>query len=427
MPTKGKLSLILGAQWGDEGKGKLVDILSEKFDIVARATGGANAGHTVYVNLHGETKKFVFHLLPSGVLRENVICVIGNGCVLHLQTVFSELGNVVKQGFHIEGRVKISDRAALLFDFHKIIDGWQEDQKDAVQVGTTKRGIGPCYADKISRRGLRVCDLKDWDSFEKKYRSNLAWHQEVYGFAYDPTDELNFLKENCDFFMAMVTDTALYLNEAINEGKNVLLEGANAALLDIDHGTYPYVTSSNPTIGGAFTGTGMNPSYLDENIGIVKSYMTRVGKGPFPTELDNELGDQIREAGGEYGSTTGRPRRCGWFDAPITRYSIMINGYTSVNLTKLDVLGDLAEIKVAAGYKLDGKSYKGLPARLEDLARIEVEYETLPGWQQSLNKITTWEELPGNAKKYVLRLEELIGCRIKYVGVGMRRDQLIFR
>lgn len=427
MPTKGKLSLILGAQWGDEGKGKLVDILSEKFDIVARATGGANAGHTVYVNLNGETKKFVFHLLPSGVLRENVVCVIGNGCVLHLQTVFEELANVVEQGFDIQGRVKISDRAALLFDFHKIIDGWQEDQKGAAQVGTTKRGIGPCYADKISRRGLRVCDLKDWDSFEQKYRSNLAWHQKVYGFDYDPTEELSFLKENYDFFMAMVTDTALYLNEALIEGKNVLLEGANAALLDIDHGTYPYVTSSNPTVGGAFTGTGMNPSYLDENIGIVKSYMTRVGKGPFPTELDNDLGNQIREAGGEYGSTTGRPRRCGWFDVPITRYSIMINGYTSVNLTKLDVLDNLPEIKIAVGYKLDGSSYKGLPARLEDLARIEVEYETLPGWQQSLNDVTAWGQLPENAKKYVLRLEQLIGCHIKYVGVGMRRDQLIAR
>ncbi len=427
MQTKGKLSLILGAQWGDEGKGKLVDILSEKFDIVARATGGANAGHTVYVNIDGETKKFIFHLLPSGVLRKNVTCVIGNGCVLHLQTVLKELKNVKDQGFEVEGRVKISNRAALLCDYHKVIDGWQEDSKGDKRVGTTKRGIGPCYADKIIRRGLRICDLRDWDSFEEKYRANLAWHQKVYGFEYDADEELKFFKDNYDYLISMIDDTAQYLNDQIAAGKTVLLEGANAALLDIDHGTYPYVTSSNPTIGGAFTGTGMNPSYLDENIGIVKAYMTRVGKGPFPTELHDDLGDQIREAGGEYGSTTGRPRRCGWFDVPITKYSIMINGFTSVNLTKLDVLDHLSEIKVAVGYKLDGKPFSGLPARLEDLGRIETEYETLPGWKQSLNDVTSWDELPENAQKYVLRLEELLGCHIKYIGVGMRRDQLIIR
>jgi adenylosuccinate synthase len=419
------LSMILGAQWGDEGKGKLVDILSEDFDVVARATGGANAGHTVYVNIDGETRKFVFHLLPSGVLREGVTSVIGNGCVLHLETVLKELKNLSDQGLNVDDRLKISSRASLLFDYHKIIDGWQEDSKGDQKVGTTRRGIGPCYADKINRRGLRMCDLEDWDSFVEMYKANLAWHQKVYGFEYDEDTELAGIKESKDRLLGMMVDGTVYLNGALESGKRVLVEGANAALLDIDHGTYPYVTSSNPTIGGVFTGTGMNARYLKDVIGIIKAYMTRVGAGPFPTELHDDLGDQIREAGGEYGSTTGRPRRCGWFDVPLTRYSIMLNGYTSLNLTKLDVLDDLDEIKVCVGYTLNGEKLDRFPARLENLAKVEVEYETLPGWNQKLNDVTSWDQLPENAKNYVLRLEELLGCPIKYIGVGQRRDQLI--
>lgn len=421
------LSIILGAQWGDEGKGKLVDILSETFDIVARATGGANAGHTVHVNLNGETRKFVFHLLPSGILRENITCVIGNGCVLHIPTLLEELKKLKDQGFDAESRVKVSDRVALLFEYHKLIDGWQEDSKGVKKVGTTRRGIGPCYADKINRRGLRLCDLLDWTLFEERYRENLAWHQKVYGFEYDPSVELNDLEVQRERLLAMMTDGAVYLNESLNAGKKVLVEGANAALLDIDHGTYPFVTSSNPTIGGVFTGTGMNARHLGELIGIAKSYMTRVGSGPFPTELLDELGDQIREAGGEYGSTTGRPRRCGWFDVPLTRYSILLNGFTSLNLTKLDVLDDLDEIKVAVRYSLNGKALDRFPARLEDLAAVTVDYETLPGWKCSLKDVTSWGQLPENAKNYVLKLEEWVGCPIKYVGVGQRRDQLIVR
>jgi adenylosuccinate synthase len=425
--STGNLSAILGAQWGDEGKGKLVDILSEDFDIVARATGGANAGHTVYVKMGEETKKFVFHLLPSGILREDVICVIGNGCVLHIETLLKELQTMKDQGMEVEARVKISDRVALLFDYHKIIDGWQEDSKGEQKVGTTRRGIGPCYADKINRRGLRMCDLLDWDLFEKRYRSNLEWHQKVYGFDYDAEAELDGLKQQRDRLLAMTTDAAFYLNDAMDNGKTVLLEGANAALLDIDHGTYPFVTSSNPTVGGMFTGTGMSVKHLNELIGIAKAYMTRVGEGPFATELHDSLGDTIREAGGEYGSTTGRPRRCGWFDVPLTKYSIMINGFTSLNLTKLDVLDDLDEIKVAVGYSLNGERLSRFPARLEDLAEVEVHYETLPGWNQSLKDVRSWSDLPENAKNYVLKLEEWLGCPIKYIGVGQRRDQLITR
>lgn len=428
--SSANLSVILGAQWGDEGKGKLVDILSEQFDIVVRATGGANAGHTVYVG----DKKFVFHLLPSGVLREEVQCVIGNGCVLHLPTLLEELDALQSQGLNVDDRLKISDRAALLFDFHKIIDGLQEDSKGNTKVGTTRRGIGPCYADKINRRGLRLCDLLDWNSFEGKYRANLKWHQTVYDFSHDANTELGHIKAVRERLLAMMTDGAATLNQALAHGKKVLVEGANAALLDIDHGTYPFVTSSSPTIGGVFTGTGMNPRYLKEVIGIVKAYMTRVGAGPFPTELTRDrtpdegaLGDRIREAGGEYGSTTGRPRRCGWFDVPLTRYSVMLNGYTSLNLTKLDVLDDLDEIQVAVEYRLEAKALNGFPARLEDLARVEVAYETLPGWKRSLNDVTSWEGLPKNARHYVERLEELLECPIKYVGVGQRRDQLIVR
>lgn len=419
------LTVVLGAQWGDEGKGKLVDILSESFDIVARATGGANAGHTVYVKVGEETKKYVFHLLPSGILHEKITCVIGNGVVLHVPTFFDELSKLA--GMNLENRLKISDRVALLFEYHKIIDGAQEDSKGDKKVGTTRRGIGPCYADKINRRGLRLCDLKNWEKFEEKYKHNLAWHQKVYGFEFDATQELADLKAKRDQLLGMMVDGAFYLNSALASGKKVLVEGANAALLDIDHGTYPYVTSSSPTIGGVFTGTGMNALHLDELAGVIKAYITRVGSGPFPTELLNELGDKIRESGGEYGSTTGRPRRCGWFDVMLTKYSIMINGFTALNLSKLDVLDDLDEIKIAVGYKLDGKNLDSFPALLEDLERVEVVYETMPGWKTSLKEISSWDALPENAKKYVLRLEELLGCPIKYVGIGQRRDQMLIR
>ena len=417
----------MGAQWGDEGKGKLVDILSESFDIVARATGGANAGHTVYVKMGEETQKFVFHLLPSGILHPQVICVIGNGVALHLPTLLKEIETLKEKGIDPESRIKISERASLLFEYHKLIDGAEEDSKGDKKVGTTRRGIGPCYADKINRKGLRLCDLKRWESFEKKFLENLESHKKTYGFEYDPTAELEELKKESARFLKMEIDSALYLNSALESGKKVLLEGANAALLDIDHGTYPYVTSSNPTLGGVFTGTGMNHRHLGDVIGIVKAYMTRVGSGPFPTELLDELGEKLREMGGEYGSTTGRPRRIGWFDVPLTRYSILLNGYDHLNLTKLDVLDDCDEIKIATEYRLKGKKLESFPAALEDLAEVEVHYEVMPGWKVSLKEAKTWEELPEAAKNYVLRLESLLNCPIRYIGVGQRRDQLLTR
>lgn len=425
--TRNPFTVILGAQWGDEGKGKLVDILSANFDIVTRATGGANAGHTVYVKMENETKKFVFHLLPSGLLYPQVQCVIGNGLVLSVPSMFEEIEELKDKGFDVEARVKISDRVALLFDYHKLIDGAQEDSKGTAKVGTTRRGIGPSYADKINRRGLRLCDLAHWDSFVEKYKANVAWHQKVYGFDYDMETELKYYETVRDRLLSMMVDCALVLDQALAAGKKVLVEGANATLLDIDHGTYPFVTSSSPSIGGVFTGTGLAPRDLGDSIGIVKAYMTRVGSGPFPTELNDTLGDSIREAGGEYGSTTGRPRRCGWFDVPMTKYSVRLNGFTALNLTKLDVLDELDEIKVAVSYTLDGKVLESIPASLEDLANVEVQYETLPGWESSLKDVTTWDALPENAKKYVLRLENLLGCPLKYIGVGQRRDQLLVR
>ncbi|QQR55071.1 adenylosuccinate synthase [Candidatus Peregrinibacteria bacterium] len=425
--TRQAFTVILGAQWGDEGKGKLVDVLSANFDIVARATGGANAGHTVYVKQGEEIKKFVFHLLPSGLLYPHVQCVIGNGVVLHVPSLFEEIEAMKTQGYEVESRVKISDRIALLFDYHKLIDGAQEDSKGTQKVGTTRRGIGPAYADKINRRGLRLCDLAHWESFVEKYKANVEWHQKNYGFEYDAEAELAVLQGVRSRLLAMMVDGALVLDQALAAGKKVLVEGANATLLDIDHGTFPFVTSSNPSIGGIFTGTGLSPRDLGDNIGIVKAYMTRVGSGPFPTELVDALGDSIREAGGEYGSTTGRPRRCGWFDVPMTKYSVRLNGFTALNLTKLDVLDALDEVKIAVAYKLDGRNLDSIPASLEDLARVEVEYETLPGWKSSLKEVTSWDALPQNAKNYVLRLEALLGCPLKYVGVGQRRDQLLLR
>lgn len=425
--TRNPFTVILGAQWGDEGKGKLVDIMSANFDIVTRATGGANAGHTVYVKTETETKKFVFHLLPSGLLYPHVQCVIGNGLVLSVPSMFEEIEELKTKGFDVEARVKVSDRVALLFDYHKMIDGAQEDSKGTAKVGTTRRGIGPSYADKINRRGLRLCDLAHWDTFVEKYKANVAWHQKVYGFEYDMETELKFYENIRPRLLAMMVDGALVLDQALAAGKKILVEGANATLLDIDHGTYPFVTSSSPSIGGVFTGTGLAPRDLGDAIGIVKAYMTRVGSGPFPTELLDALGDSIREAGGEYGSTTGRPRRCGWFDVPMTKYSVRLNGFTALNLTKLDVLDELDEIKVAVTYTLDGKILESIPASLEDLARVEVQYETLPGWKTSLKDVTSWDALPENAKNYVLRLEALLGCPLKYIGVGQRRDQLLVR
>ncbi|MFA5948541.1 MAG: adenylosuccinate synthase [Candidatus Gracilibacteria bacterium] len=426
----GNVSVVLGSQWGDEGKGKLIDILSCEFDLIVRATGGANAGHTIYIpdpTDNTKTKKMVFHLVPSGMLNDNKICVIGNGVVIHMPTLLEEIDVVNAFGGKLNSKLFISDRAHLLFEYHKIIDGLQEEKKGGKKVGTTKRGIGPCYTDKIRRNGIRVHEILDFDAFEKKYRENLEMLKSMYeDFEYDADKEMSEYKKIAEIIKPMIIDGAYFVNKGITEGKKVLIEGANGALLDIDHGTYPYVTSSNATIGGVVTGTGVAANKISSIIGIMKAYVTRVGEGPFPTELKEEIGEKIRTVGNEFGATTGRPRRCGWFDAVLGRYSTMINGYTTINLTKLDVLSGLKELKIAKAYKYEGKILESFPSSLDILEKVEVEYETLPGWDEEIKDVRKFEDLPVNAQKYIKRIEELIGCKAGYIGVGVSRDEMIY-
>lgn len=425
----GQVCAVLGGQWGDEGKGKLVDILAEHYEIVARATGGANAGHTVYIpdpQNPGQKQKIVFHLIPSGILYPHITEVIGNGCVVHLPTFFEEIEVLVQHGIHTEGRIFISDRAHLVFEFHKLLDQMQEQKKGDKKVGTTGRGIGPSYAAKIARTGFRIHELLNFETFSKKFHSeitNLKNSNQI-NDDYDGTRELEYYRELMPKLTPYITDTAAYLHQALVQDKKILLEGANAALLDIDHGTYPYVTSSNATVGGLITGLGIPASKITSTIGVMKAYCTRVGAGPFPTELINELGEKMRTIGGEFGSTTGRPRRCGWFDAVASQYSVMINGYSAINLTKLDVLDDFETIKIATKYLYQGKELPNFPASLEILSQVEVIYEEMPGWKQSIAAARSIDQLPSNAQKYVKRIQELLGCPIDFVGVGIGREEM---
>ena len=425
------LAVVLGSQWGDEGKGKLIDILSDEYEIVARAAGGANAGHTIYIKDPEDSskqKKFIFHLIPSGMLVPETTCVIGNGVVLHLGTLFEEIEILKENGFDPEGRILISDRAHLVFEYHKTVDELQEKAKGKSKVGTTKRGIGPCYTDKIRRNGIRVHELFDFESFKEKYYANLKMFKSMYGkFKHDDKAELRELEKFTNILKTMVIDSAYYLNRSLEGGKKILIEGANGALLDIDHGTYPYVTSSNSTIGGVCSGTGIGAVHINKVIGIMKAYTTRVGAGPFPSELHDDLGESIREAGGEYGSTTGRPRRCGWFDAVVGKYSVMINGLTEINLTKLDVLSGQESLKIATKYIYKGECLKSFPSCLSALEEVDVEYLELPGWKEDISKVRKYKDLPETAQKYVETIEDLIGCKVSSIGVGVDREDIIFR
>lgn len=413
------VTIVLGTQWGDEGKGKLVDILGEQSDIVARANGGANAGHSVKFG----DKSFAFHLIPSGAFHENTVMLIGHGTTLHLETLLIELDDLEKEGIKTKGRLLISDRAHITTDLHKEIDAAQEELKAGKKVGTTKRGIGPTYADKANRIGLRMNDLKEWDLFEEKLKILANWHKETLGLEINLEEYLTRYKEIATKLIPYITDTAYYLNQEIKEGKSVLIEGAHGVLLDIDHGTYPFVTSSNVISGNMSTGLGIPPQSIGDVFGIVKAYTTRVGAGPFPTELTDELGDRIREAGGEYGTTTGRPRRCGWFDAVVVKYANMLCGTTGINLTKLDVLDKLDTIKIGIAYK----GLESMPASLKVLEEAEVEYLEMPGWQESISDCRKFEELPENCQAYVLKLEEILECPIKWIGVGPKREEMITR
>jgi len=423
----GQIVYIAGSQWGDEGKGKLVDILSGHYDIIARSAGGANAGHTICVEENGVTRKFVFHLLPSGVLHEGKVCVIGNGTVVNIPTLLEEIASLKEQGIEIHNNLKISDRAHLLLGYHKIIDGIEEDQKAGGKVGTTRRGIGPAYTDKISRSGIRVVDLLDFDLFAQKLRHNAEKYMKTFKFEFNIEEEINYYKDAIELIQNYIIDTAEYLHNSLKEGKTILAEGAQGTHLDIDHGTYPYVTSSNTTTGGACTGLGIPPSRITNVVGIMKAYTTRVGEGPFPTELAGMEGKMLRDQGAEFGATTGRPRRCGWLDLMAVKHSIYINGITSINLTKLDVLTNFQNIKIGVSYKLDGQTITSVPASLKDFEKVEVEYIEMKGWTEDISKAKTFKELPKACQEYITTIEELLDTPINFVGVGARRDEMIYR
>ena len=417
-----QVTAILGTQWGDEGKGKLVDILSAEADVVARCQGGANAGHTILVN--GVT--FHFHLLPSGLIQPHTRALIGHGVVIHLPSLFRELDDLTSKQISIEGRVFVSDRAHLVFDFHQIIDGLKEVELGSSHIGTTRRGIGPTYSSKATRSGLRVHHLFHWESFEKVYRVNLQNKMKRYGaFEYDLEGDLKALKAYAERLAPMVVDGIQFLDQARAKHQRILVEGANALMLDLDVGTYPYVTSSSCAVGGVLTGLGLPPSSIAQVIGVTKAYTTRVGGGPFPTELTDATGDLLCTRGAEYGTTTGRRRRCGWLDLMVLWHSHRVNGYARINLTKLDVLDTLTEIKIGVSYRYKGAELKYFPADLELLRDVEVIYETLPGWQCSIAHCRAFPELPPNAQRYVRRVQELLMVPIMWIGVGPDRDDLI--
>lgn len=417
-------TVVLGSQWGDEGKGKLVDLLSQEAEVCARCQGGNNAGHTIVVN----GTKFDFHLLPSGLINPNCVSVIGNGVVVHLPSLFKEIETTESKGISVKGRLLVSGRAHLVLDVHQIIDGLKETELGRGSIGTTRKGIGPAYSSKASRSGIRIHHLSDWPEFERRYREIVANKLKRYGhFDYDLESDLRVYKKLSVDLQPFVIDSVKYIHDCLKAGKRVLVEGANALMLDLDAGTYPYVTSSNTTIGGVLTGLGLPPSAINKVIGVVKAYTTRVGSGPFPTELLDVLGDKLQSVGQEVGTTTGRKRRCGWLDAVVLQYSHMINGYHSINLTKLDVLDSFDELKIAVAYHINGAKLDSFPADLGLLSRVTVEYETLPGWKADISKCRSFQELPANAQAYVKRVEQLVGVTVEWIGVGASREAMIHK
>lgn len=418
------VGIIVGSQWGDEGKGKIVDILSKGYEIVVRYQGGANAGHTVEIG----DKKFILHLIPSGILREGVICVIGNGVVIDPKALLEEMKQLEDLGINIKGRLFISHNAHLIMPYHKLLDSINESGTS--KIGTTGRGIGPSYIDKYARSGIRIVDLLDKKVLEEKIRCNIEEKNNLLKKVYNHS-ELNveeIIKEYLDFddqIDEYITDTTHFLHTALDEGKSILLEGAQGTLLDVDHGTYPYVTSSSPTSGGACTGSGIPPTKITSVVGIVKAYTTRVGLGPFPTELLDETGEKLRKIGAEFGATTGRPRRCGWYDAFLVNYSRMINGIEKVAITKLDVLSYFDNIKVCVGYEINGKKLKSFPTDVNRLSNVTPVYETLPGWNSDISNAKSFEELPAKAKDYLEFISKKSGFEIGIISVGPRRDQTI--
>lgn len=419
--------ILIGSQWGDEGKGKVTDFLAERSDVVVRSQGGNNAGHTVI----SEGEEYKLHLIPSGILNKDSLNVVGNGVVVDLAVLLDEMDQLKARGVSFD-RFRISDRAHLIMPYHKLFDGLEEEAKGEAKIGTTKRGIGPAYSDKVNRVGIRICDLMDFSEFKRKLKNVLPQKNIILEKVYEKEtfkeeDILVEFEALADRIRPYVADTSLLLDEAIKAGKNILFEGAQAVHLDIDHGTYPFVTSSSPCAGGALTGTGVGPTKIDSVVGVAKAYTTRVGAGPFPTELFDEMGEQLRKTGGEYGVTTGRPRRCGWLDAVMLRYSVRVSGVTELALTKLDVLDDLNEIRVCVGYRYREENLSEFPASLIRMEKCEPIYETLPGWNEDITGCRSYDELPENAKAYIRRVEELTGAPVGIVAVGPERHQTIIR
>ena len=417
--------IVLGAQWGDEGKGKMTDYLAEEADVVVRFQGGNNAGHTVEVG----DKQYKLHLIPSGILYDEKLNVIGNGVVVDPQALFEEISYLEGEGVKVTPeKLIISDRAHLIMPYHKVLDTLKEKARGKNDIGTTGKGIGPCYTDKIERCGIRMCDLLHEDVFEVKLRENMEVKNAyitklLNGEALDVEAILKEYKEYAKRIRPFVKETSVEVYDSIKANKSVLFEGAQGMLLDIDYGTYPYVTSSNTTAGGVSSGVGIGPTMITNAVGIAKAYTTRVGKGPFPTELEDKVGDWIREKGHEYGVTTGRSRRCGWLDLVILKTTARVSGLTSLAVTKIDTLAGLEKIKVCVGYKFDGKVIDYFPASLEDLAKCEPIYEEFDGWDDSVADARNYDELPDTAKKYLQRISEFTDTRIAFVSVGPKRDQ----
>ncbi len=415
--------VVVGAQWGDEGKGKLVDVLGEHADLVVRYQGGANAGHTVVIG----SDHYVLHQIPSGILHPGASCIIGNGVVLDAEQLFVELDDLTARGIRLDGRLFISDRAHLVLPLHKQLDQASEKRQN---IGTTGRGIGPCYEDKVGRRGLRVGNLRNLDEAAQILaarvdRANHQLHELNSDQRASFEEHVELVRRLAPRLLSLAADTGLLVHRAVKDRKRVLLEGAQGALLDVDHGTYPFVTSSNTTAGGATVGAGIGPTAIDGVLGVVKAYTTRVGNGPLPTEAEPALSERLRTVGGEFGATTGRPRRCGWFDASVVRYAARVNGLTGLAVTKLDVLDHFDTIPVGTGYKLDGGECAEMPADVEQLARVRPVYEELKGWNADTGGARKVDELPRQARAYLDRIQELSGVPIRYVSVGTRRDQII--
>ena len=423
-----KTVAVVGSQWGDEGKGKVIDFLATQADVVVRGQGGNNAGHTLVV----DGKKFALRLIPSGILNSNTINVIGNGIVFDPKGFFEEIEMLESNGISTKN-IKISDRAHIVFPYHKELDGLAEEARGDNKIGTTKKGIGPCYMDKTERSGIRVCDLMDKEIFAKKLKLQVDAKNKLVTGVYGKEAMFDFDEIYNEFIVyaekmrPYVEDTTVIVYDAIKANKKVLFEGAQGTLLDLDLGTYPFVTSSHPTSGGFAVGAGVGPNIIKDVVGIVKAYTTRVGEGPFVTELFDETGDRIRTQGHEFGTVTGRARRCGWFDAVIVKYAARVNGLTSISFMLLDVLTGFDKIKICTAYKMGDKIVNNFPASLEDLAKCEPVYEELDGWHEDITKVEKFEDLPENAKKYIARIEELIGVNVDLVSVGPNRTQTIIR